>query len=114
MCDMRFLSHQTTYCFTRMLCRPLVNRAARFCHSAAQGGQILAPLEPVRSLLLELAGMEDFEASLVDVSLHNVMVLAIPPRQGLLDMSKGHLGCRSGSRTCLLLSCQSCQEIVVG
>ncbi len=79
-----------------MLCRPLVNRAARFCHSAAQGGQILAPIEPVKVLLRELAGLEDFEAS-VYVLTPILLVLAIYPRQGLLDRSRGHVDHLNGS-----------------
>ncbi len=44
-----------------LACRPLVNRAARICHGAAQEGQVLAPLDVVQNLLHELAGLQDFE-----------------------------------------------------
>ena len=42
-------------------CRPLVNRAARICHGAAQEGQVLAPLDVVQNLLRALTGVQDFE-----------------------------------------------------
>ena len=42
-------------------CRPLVNRAARICHGAAQGGQVLAPLDVVQKLLQALTGLQGFE-----------------------------------------------------
>ena len=36
----------------------VVHRAARLCHSAAHGGQILAPLELVQQLVKTWAGSE--------------------------------------------------------
>ena len=42
-------------------CRPLVNRAARICHGAAQAGQVLAPLDVVQKLLQALTGLQGFE-----------------------------------------------------
>lgn len=38
------------------MCVPLVCRAARLCHSAAHGGQILAPLELVQRLVKTWSG----------------------------------------------------------
>ncbi|KAL0031937.1 hypothetical protein WJX79_006910 [Trebouxia sp. C0005] len=37
---------------------PLVNRAARLCHSAAHGGQVLAPLDLVQHLVKTWAGID--------------------------------------------------------
>ena len=39
-----------------LMCVPLVCRAARLCHSAAHGGQILAPLELVQQLVKTWSG----------------------------------------------------------